>query len=51
MGDLALYRFWNDVGYYYSYLYVNGGDWNAVLPEFIPRLIAARDAADFASAT
>ena len=44
---LALFRFWNAARYYFPYLYVNGGDWNAVLPEFIPRLIAARDAREY----
>jgi C-terminal processing protease CtpA/Prc len=28
-------------------MYVNGRDWNAVLPEFIPRLIAARSAEEY----
>jgi len=44
---LALFRFWNAARYYFPYMYVNGGDWNAVLPEFIPRLIAAKDAAEY----
>jgi C-terminal processing protease CtpA/Prc len=44
---LALFRFWNAARYYFPYMYVNGGDWNAVLPEFIPRMIAARDAAEY----
>ena len=44
---LALFRFWNAARYYFPYMYVNDGDWNAVLPEFIPRMIAARDAAEY----
>lgn len=28
-------------------MHVNGGDWNAVLPELIPRLIAARNAQEY----
>jgi C-terminal processing protease CtpA/Prc len=44
---LALYRFWNDARYFFPYMSVNGGDWNAVLPEFIPRLIAATDAVEY----
>lgn len=44
---LALFRFWNAARYYFPYMYVNGGDWNAVLPEFIPRLIAAKDADEY----
>ena len=41
---LALFRFWNAARYYFPYMYANGGDWNAVLGEFIPRLIDAADA-------
>ena len=44
---LALYRFWNDARYFFPYMSVNDGDWNAVLPEFIPQLIAAKDAVDY----
>jgi len=44
---LALFRFWNAARYYFPYMYANGGDWNAVLPEFIPRLIAAKDADEY----
>lgn len=44
---LALFRFWNAARYFFPYMYVNGSDWNAVLPEFIPRLIAANDAKDY----
>ena len=44
---LALFRFWNAARYFFPYMYVNGGDWNAVLPEFIPRLIAAKDAREY----
>lgn len=44
---LALFRFWNAARYYFPYMYVNGGDWNAVLPEFIPRLIQAKDATEY----
>jgi C-terminal processing protease CtpA/Prc len=44
---LALYRFWNAARYFFPYMYVNEGDWNTVLPEFIPRLIAAKDAEQY----
>ena len=44
---LALFRFWNAARYYFPYMYVNGGDWNVVLPEFIPRMVAAKDAAEY----
>jgi C-terminal processing protease CtpA/Prc len=44
---LALFRFWNAARYYFPYMYVNGGDWNAVLPEFIPRMIGAKNADEY----
>ena len=44
---LALYRFWNAAQYFFPYMYVNDGDWNTVLPEFIPRLLAAKDAEQY----
>jgi carboxyl-terminal processing protease len=44
---LALFRFWNAARYYFPYLSVNGGAWNAVLLEFIPRMIAPKDAAEY----
>ena len=44
---LALYRFWNAARYFFPYMYVNEGDWSTVLPEFIPRLIAAKDAEQY----
>ena len=44
---LALFRFWNAMRYYFPYMNVNGGDWAAVLEEFIPRMIAASDARSY----
>lgn len=44
---LALYRWWNVVRYWSPYRDVIGADWDAVLPEFLPRLVAARDAAGY----
>ena len=43
---LALYRFWNIVEYWFPDRDAIGGDWDAVLAEFIPRLAAVttRDA-------
>ena len=41
---LALFRFWNAARYWFPQMYVNGGDWNSVLVEFIPRMIAATNA-------
>jgi carboxyl-terminal processing protease len=34
---LGLFRYWNLIQYYYPYKYAIGGDWQAVLPRFIPR--------------
>ena len=39
---LALYRFWNIVEYWFPYWDVIGEDWDGVLREFVPRLLAAR---------
>lgn len=44
---LALYRYWNAIHYFYAYLDLIG-DWDAVLPEFIPKLEAAGDALAYA---
>lgn len=40
---LALFRWWNVVQYWSPNRDVVGADWNAVLPEFLPRLVAAKD--------
>ena len=34
---LGLFRYWNIIEYYYPYKYAIGGDWQAILPRFIPR--------------
>jgi carboxyl-terminal processing protease len=34
---LGLFRYWNIIQYYYPYKYAIGGDWQAILPRFIPR--------------
>ncbi|SET88376.1 S41 family peptidase [Hymenobacter actinosclerus] len=39
---LALYRYWNMIAYFFPYRYAIGEDWQPVLPEFIPKLAAAR---------
>lgn len=44
---LALFRFWNVIEYWFPYRDVMNEDWNAVLAEFIPRVIAARDKDDY----
>jgi len=40
---LALFRWWNVVQYWSPYRDVIGADWNVVLPEFLPRMVAAND--------
>ena len=39
---LALFRYWNMIAYYFPYRYAIGEDWQQVLPEFIPKFVAAR---------
>jgi C-terminal processing protease CtpA/Prc len=46
---LALFRYWNIIHFFYPYLHLIG-DWDAVLPEFIPKLEAAPDALGYAQA-
>lgn len=43
MRILALFRWWNVVQYWSPYRDVIGSDWAAVLPEFLPRMVAAKD--------
>ena len=40
---LGLYRFWNIVEYWSPYRDLTGQDWTAVLSEFIPRIVQAKD--------
>ncbi len=40
---LALYRFWNIVEYWYPNRDLLDDDWDAVLAEFLPRVVAASD--------
>lgn len=44
---LALYRFWNIVEYWFPYRAGMAGDWDAVLAEFVPRMIAASDTTSY----
>ena len=39
---LALFRYWNMIDYFFPYRYAIDGDWQQVLPEFLPRMVAAR---------
>jgi len=44
---LALFRLWNIVQYWFPYRDLLDDDWDAVLTEFIPRLMAAETAAAY----
>ena len=44
---LALFRYWNIIQYYFPYKYLIGEDWNKILPEFIPKFIAAKDSIQY----
>ncbi|GGM84239.1 hypothetical protein GCM10010967_15090 [Dyadobacter beijingensis] len=40
---LALFRYWNTIQYYFPYRNLIDGNWNDVLPEFIPKFLNAPD--------
>ncbi|TYZ13542.1 peptidase S41 [Hymenobacter lutimineralis] len=44
---LALYRYWNMIAYFFPYRYAIEEDWQRVLPEFLPRFVAARTAEQY----
>ncbi len=44
---LALFRYWNVVNYFYPYKHLIGETWATVLPRYIPKFEANRDAADY----
>ena len=44
---LSLYRYWNIVQYYAPNRNLVGGDWNDVLPEFIPKFVNAQNETDY----
>ena len=44
---LALFRFWNVIHYFYPYQHLLDDDWDTILPRFIPKLEAARDAREY----
>ena len=44
---LALFRFWNVINYFYPYRNLIGDSWQTVLPRFIPKFEANRDAGDY----
>jgi C-terminal processing protease CtpA/Prc len=44
---LALFRFWNVINYFFPYKNLTGTDWNEILPRYIPKFEANRDAVDY----
>ena len=44
---LALFRFWNVAEYWSPYRELIGENWDAVLAEFVPRLVAAREGVEY----
>jgi C-terminal processing protease CtpA/Prc len=44
---LALFRYWNVVNYFYPYRQLIEDTWATVLPRYIPKFEANRDAADY----
>jgi C-terminal processing protease CtpA/Prc len=44
---LALFRFWNVIHYCYPYKHLLDRDWDTVLPEFLPKFLAARDEREY----
>ncbi|HWS89868.1 MAG TPA: S41 family peptidase [Pyrinomonadaceae bacterium] len=44
---LALFRYWNVVNYFYPYKQLIADTWATVLPRYIPKFEANRDAADY----
>lgn len=44
---LALFRYWNVVNYFYPYKHLIGETWATVLPRYIPKFEANKDAADY----
>ena len=44
---LALFRYWNVVNYFYPYKHLIGDSWATVLPRYIPKFEANKDAVDY----
>jgi hypothetical protein len=45
---LAAFRFWSVIHFFYPYRHLMDRDWDAVLTDFIPKFIAARNAREYA---
>jgi len=44
---LALFRYWNVINYFFPYKKLIGQSWETVLPRYIPKFEANKDAADY----
>jgi C-terminal processing protease CtpA/Prc len=44
---LALFRYWNVINYFFPYRHLIGDSWQTVLPRYIPKFEANKDAADY----
>lgn len=44
---LALFRYWNVVNYFFPYKHLIGESWESVLPRYIPKFEANKDAVDY----
>ena len=44
---LALFRYWNVINYFFPYKHLIGDSWQTVLPRYIPKFEANKDAADY----
>ena len=44
---LALFRYWNVINYFFPYKKLIGESWETVLPRYIPKFEANKDAADY----
>jgi C-terminal processing protease CtpA/Prc len=44
---LALFRFWNVINYFFPYKDLTGTEWNDILPRYIPKFEANKEAVDY----
>ena len=44
---LALFRYWNVINYFFPYKHLIGDSWETVLPRYIPKFEANKDALDY----
>ena len=44
---LALFRYWNMIEYFYPNRHLIGTDWNEILVKFIPKVVNAKNAAEY----